>query len=215
MPTHLAKHRKQQQQEANQVATKQASKRTWIFNKAADKKSAELLIYDVIGETWWGEGVTAKNFRKDLKALGDIESLDVRINSPGGNVFDGAAIYQALKETKYPVHVHVDGVAASMASVIAMAGDTVTMHECALMMIHNPSSVVAGDSHEMRRQADLLDKVKSQLLAAYETKTGSTRDEISALMDAETWMDASEAKKYGIVDEIVNKSKTPLIKVPE
>lgn len=176
--------------------------KTWIFNKSSDKKTAELLIYDQIGKDWFGDGVTAKDFRKDLKALGNIDSLDVRINSPGGNVFDGQAIYQALKDSKFTVNVHVDGVAASMASVIAMAGDTVTVHEGAMMMIHNPSSFAIGDSAEMRRQADLLDKVKDQLINAYEQKTALSRDEIAALMDAETWMDAEEAVEKGFADEI-------------
>lgn len=186
------------------MATKAAAnkQRTWVFNKSADKKTAELLIYDQIGKDWFGDGVSAKDFRKDLKALGNIDSLDVRINSPGGNVFDGQAIYNALRDSKFQVHVHVDGLAASMASVIAMAGDTVTVNEGALMMIHNPHSFAIGDSNEMRRQADLLDKVKDQLITAYEQKTSLSRDEIASLMDAETWMDADEAVSKGFADEI-------------
>lgn len=178
----------------------------WIINKSADKKSAELLIYDQIGADWFGEGVTAKQFVKDLRALGKIDRLDVRINSPGGNVFDGLAIYNALKSSKYTVDVYIDGLAASMASVIAMAGDRIAIADNALLMIHNPATMVYGDSNEMRKAADLLDTVKSQLVASYADQTGHDEAYISGLMDATTWMDAEEAFERGFVTEIVEDS---------
>ena len=178
------------------------TKRFWVINKASDHKTAEMLIYDQIGETWWGEGVSAKSFRKDLKALGELDRLDVRINSPGGNVFDGQAIYNALNALPYEVHVHIDGLAASMASVIAMAGSTITMHSGALMMIHNPQAIAMGDANEMRKRADLMDKIKGQLVNAYVDKTALDASEVSALMDSETWMEAEEAIAKGFADEI-------------
>lgn len=175
----------------------------WIINKSADKKTAELLIYDQIGADWFGEGVTAKQFVKDLRALGKIDRLDVRINSPGGNVFDGLAIYNALKSSKYTVDVYIDGLAASMASVIAMAGDRIAIADNALMMVHNPATMVYGDSKEIRKAADLLDTVKNQLVASYADQTGHDEAYISGLMDATTWMDAEEAFERGFVTEIV------------
>lgn len=187
------------------MATANKSKKCWIINKASDKKSAEILIYDQIGESFWGDGVTAKGFRKELKALGKLESIDVRINSPGGNVFDGQAIYQALKDTDYPVNVYIDGLAASMASVIAMAGDTVTMHSGAMLMIHNPQSWASGDAKAMRTRAELLDKIKDQLITAYADRSQMDREEIAALMDAETWMDSEEAVAKGFADDISEK----------
>lgn len=168
---------------------------------AADD-SAEILLYDVIGKDWWtGEGTTAKQFAADIKPLKG-KKLTVRINSPGGNVTDGTAIYNALKRHTGGVDVYIDGLAASMASVIAMAGETVTMSEGSLMMIHNPHSSVRGDEHDMRKAADVLSKHKASLLQAYTTKTGKDADEISSLMDEETWMTANEAYDLGFADAV-------------
>lgn len=164
-------------------------------------ESAEILIYDVIGRTWDGEGTTAKQFVKDLAAISG-KKLTVRINSPGGNVFDGLAIYNALKTAKGKKEVVIDGLAASMASVIAMAGDRVTMRENALMMVHNPVGYAYGDAKAMRDYADMLDKSKRSIMQAYVAKSGMDSDGMSALMDAETWMDADEAKAAGLVDDV-------------
>jgi len=170
-----------------------------IINKA-DK--AEIWIYEQIGEDFWtGGGVTAKNFQKELAGI-KASQIDLHINSPGGEVFDGITIYNLIKQHPANVTAHIDGLAASIASVIALAGDTVIMAENALFMIHNPWGFAMGDATEMRKTADLLDKVSGSLVTAYTSKSGKSDDEISALMDSETWMTAQEAKDAGFIDEI-------------
>lgn len=169
--------------------------------KARGDKTAEVLIYDVIGEDWWtGEGVTAKQFAKDLKALGAVDTLNVRINSPGGNVFDGIAIHNALTRSGARVEVDVDGMALSAASVIAMAGDVIRVAENAMVMIHNPYMGAMGDAHEMRKAAEILDGIKSALVLTYAKRTGRTDDEIVAWMDAETWWTGAQAVDVGFAD---------------
>lgn len=167
---------------------------------------AEILIYDTIGPSWWEETVTAKQFVKDLKAIGDKKNLHVRINSPGGSVFDGIAIYNALTNHKGQVKVTIEGIALSMASGIAMAGDTINMADNALMMVHNPQGWAQGESKDLRAYADLMDKVKGNLIKAYVNKSGKDDAEISALMDAETWMTAEEAFTLGLIDNVIEAS---------
>ena len=170
-----------------------------IINKA-DK--AEIWIYEQIGEDFWtGGGVTAKSFQKELAGI-KASQIDLHINSPGGEVFDGITIYNLIKQHPANVTAHIDGLAASIASVIALAGDTVIMAENALFMIHNPWGFAMGDASEMRKTADLLDKIGGSLVTAYSSKSGKSDDEISALMDSETWMTAQEAKDAGFIDEI-------------
>lgn len=175
------------------------SKRNW-FTIEAKGPTPQVLIYDEIG--MWG--ITAKDFNDALSKLGDLKGKDlhVRISSPGGDVFAGNAIYNMLRETGAKITVYVDAIAASMASVIAMAGDPVIMSENAIFMIHNPSAGVRGTSKEMNRIANLLDSLKAGMLAAYEAKTGMDREQLSAMMDAETWMDAKEAVAHGFADSI-------------
>lgn len=163
---------------------------------------AEIWIYEQIGEDWWsGEGITAKGFQKELSAI-KAKEIDLHINSPGGNVFDGITIYNLLKQHPAKVTTYIDGLAASIASVIALAGDSVTMAENALWMMHNPSGMVMGTSQDMRSMADVLDKVRSSIATAYVGKSGKSEDEVYALMDDETWMTAEEAKSAGLVDDI-------------
>lgn len=171
--------------------------KNWYEMKALGQNSVEIYVYDEIG--FWG--ITAKEFARDLKELDPKDSIDLRINSPGGSVTDGIAIYNLLKRHKARVNVFVDGLAASMASVIAMAGDTITIPENALMMIHNPWGGAMGDADEMRKTADLLDKMKKALISAYAEKTGMEDDEISALMDSETWMTGAEAVQNGFATQ--------------
>lgn len=163
--------------------------------------TAEILIYDPIGQDFFGDGVVAKGFIEDLDALGDVQSITVRINSPGGVVWDGFAIYNALKDHPAEVHVRVDGLAASIASVIAMSGDTVTMGEGAMLMVHNPWSLAMGDANDLRGAADMLDKVKEGLVHAYAWRTGLDRGTVADLMEAETWFTAAEAVAHGFADE--------------
>ena len=172
-------------------------KPNWYDIKARENSTAEILIYEEIG--MWG--ISAKQFAADLKALGSLKSISLRLNSPGGSVFDGASIYNLLRQIDAEVTVYVDGLAASIASVIAMAGDKVVMADNALMMIHDPWSMVIGSADEMRQEADVLDKVKESLVTTYQNRTGMNRDEIAALMADETWLDAEEAVEFGFADE--------------
>ena len=159
---------------------------------------AEILIYDPIGADWFGEGVTAKRFIDDLAEQGDLTDIHVRINSPGGEVFDGFAIYNALKNHKAQIHVQIDGLAASIASVIAMAGDLVTMGDGAMIMIHDPWSLAVGNAEAMRAHAEMLDKVKAGMLGAYVAKTGRDSEDIAAEMEGETWFTVDEAIDSGL-----------------
>ncbi len=171
------------------------------------KGRAEILIYEQIGEGLFSEGLGAKQFAKDLKALGDIDQLDVRINSEGGSVFEGQAIYTQLKNHKATKTVYIDGLAASIASVIAMAGDTIIMPENATMMIHDPWAISMGRAEDMRKSAEALDTIKLGIIAAYRDKSGLPDDEISTLMAEETWMTAEDALERGFVDEIAEPVK--------
>ncbi|MEQ4883960.1 ClpP-like prohead protease/major capsid protein fusion protein [Escherichia coli] len=176
---------------------------SWFRMKAGHKSDADIYIYDEIG--FWG--VTAKQFVSDLNALGNITHINLHINSPGGDVFEGIAIFNALKNHGASITVYVDGVAASMASVIAMVGDPVIMPENAFMMIHKPWGVSGGDADDMRDYADLLDKVESVLLPAYAQKTGKTTDEIAALLKDETWMSGAECLAHGFADQVTPEVK--------
>lgn len=181
-------------------------KKYWNIVHNKGSKKAEILIYEQIGAGFWSEGIGAKQFAKDLKDLGDIEELDIRINSPGGSVFEGLSIYNLLVQHKAEKTVYIDGLAASIASVIAMAG-RVVMPENATMMIHDPWSMAVGTAEQMRKEADVLDKIKVGLISAYRDKTGKTDDEISALMAEETWMNAEEALEMGFCDEVTKAQK--------
>lgn len=166
------------------------------------QERAEIWIYEQIGEDWWtGEGITSKGFQKELSSI-KAKQIDLHINSPGGNVFDGLTIYNLLKQHPATITTYIDGLAASIASVIALAGDNVTMAENALWMMHNPSGMVMGTSQDMRSMADVLDKVRGSIATAYVGKSGKEEGEIYSLMDSETWMTAWEAKSAGLVDEI-------------
>ena len=175
--------------------------RSWYAISPTDDRdtdeSVEVSIYDEIG---FG-GVTAKQFSADLKKLKG-QHIDLRINSVGGSVIEGAAIFNALKRHKGGLTVHIDGLAASMASVIAMAGEETRIAENALLMIHNPWSMTMGDAADLRKEADVLDKLKATLVNAYVRKTGQPRAAIEQMMDDEKWMDAQEALELGFVDEI-------------
>jgi len=159
--------------------------------------TATIHIYDEIGA--FGSG--SKEFLSDLAKL-DGQHIHLRINSPGGSVVEGTAIYNALRRHKGGLTVHIDALAASMASVIAMAGAPVYIADNALLMIHNPWTVSMGDSEQLRKEADLLDKLKSTLVNAYTRKTGMDQTQVAEMMDAETWLDAVEAVALGFADAI-------------
>lgn len=177
----------------------------WYSIRArAQASSAEVLIYGDIGESWWGDSITAKDFVKEVAAL-DVDELTVRINSYGGSVSDGIAIHNALKRHKANVTVVIDAVAASIASLIAMAGDTVEMAENALLMIHAPWSYASGNSAELRKFADLLDTWADAMATSYAGKTGRDKAEMLALLtDGEDhWFTAEQALGEKFVDTTV------------
>lgn len=166
----------------------------------AAKGEGEILIYDGIGADFWGDGVTAKGFVKDLAALGNVSNLTVRINSGGGDVFDGVAIYEAIARHPARKTVVVDGLAASIASVIAMAGDEIKIAPAGFVMIHNAWSLSMGDAAAMRRAADLLDSVSGQMAGIYVARTRNAAAKVREWMDAETWFDAEAAIGAGFAD---------------
>jgi ATP-dependent protease ClpP protease subunit len=169
-------------------------------NPDLGEKPAEILIYDVIGHDWWtGEGVTSKGIIKALEQV-KTDKLVVRINSPGGDVFEGFAIYEAFKGFDGHIEMRVDSLAASAASFIAMAGDEIIMGEAAYLMIHDPFSGVIGTAEDMRAEADLLEKIAGTIAELYVNKTGSNLKDVKKLMRAETWMTADEAIDLGFAD---------------
>jgi len=175
--------------------------RKWYEIKNQSNETAEIYIYDIIGEDYWGDGVSAKGFANDVKDL-EVGTIDLHINSPGGQVFDGVAIYNILLNHPAQVNVSIDGMALSIASVIAMAGDTISMAENAMMMIHDPWSMAIGSAADFRKEADTLDKVKSSIITSY----GRTeRDDLDKLMTEETWMSAAEAVEMGFADEVTGR----------
>ena len=152
-------------------------------------------------ESWWDDVVSPKQFRDELNACtGDIE---VWINSPGGDVFAASQIYTMFMEYKGNVTVKIDGIAASAASVISMAGTTVAMSPTSNILIHNPWTATVGDEDEMRTAAEFLGEIKESIINAYELKTGLPREKISELMTAETWMNAEKALELGFCDKIL------------
>lgn len=168
-----------------------------VRNAAGD--SAEMFIYDDIGP-WYG--VNARDFTAQLKALGDVSTIHLRINSPGGSVFDAVTIANVLRSHGAHIVSHVDGLAASAATFIATAAHEVRMADNAFFMIHDPSAPVWGNAGEMRKTADLLDQVGQMIANEYVKKTGQTLATVKQWMTDETWFDAAQAKANGFVDHI-------------
>lgn len=164
-------------------------------------------------ESWFDDDITPQLFRDELNAgNGDIT---VWINSPGGDCVAAAQIYNMLMNYKGNVTIKIDGIAASAASVIAMAGTKVIMSPVSMMMIHNPATAAFGDSADMQKAIAMLDEVKESIINAYELKTGLSRAKLSHLMDAETWMDANSAVEMGFADEIMQRNVSDNIEVPK
>lgn len=163
----------------------------------------EIIIYGDIGDSLWGESVRAVDVQKSLAGM--QSDVSVRINSPGGSVFDGFAIYNLLKSHKGEVTVYVDGLAASAASIIAMAGDSIVMGEASMMMIHDPWTMAVGDAEEMIKTAETLEKIKDSIVAAYQSKaTNLSAEEISNMMREETWMSAQDAMSMGFASSLTD-----------
>lgn len=164
-------------------------------------KSAELWLYGYIGG--WG-GISAKQVADDLKAIGKVDTINVRMNSFGGEVVEGFAIYNQLHRNAATIEVDIDGAACSIASIIACAGSTVRMARNALYMIHDPAGGAWGTSKDLRATADLLDQVREQLVETYVKKTGLEASVVSDYMAAETWFKANDAAELGFVNQITD-----------
>lgn len=178
----------------------------WVKNEGEETRTL-YLSGEISDETWFGDEVTPKLFKDELMAgSGDIT---LWINSPGGDVFAAAQIYNMLMDYPGLVTVKIDGLAASAASVIAMAGSQVEMSPVAMMMIHNPITVAIWDSKEMQKAIDMLAEVKESIVNAYEIKTGLSRNKISRLMDAESWFNAKKAVEMWFADSILYTQENP------
>ena len=178
-------------------------KKFWNFIRDETAPDARVLRLEgtIAEESWFDDDVTPALFKDEL--FSSTGPVTVWINSPGGDCVAAAQIYNMLMDYPGDVTVKVDGIAASAASVIAMAGTRVLMSPVSTMMIHNPLTVAMGDSEEMRRAIQMLDEVKESIINAYEIKTGLSRTRLSHLMDAETWMNANKALEFGFCDEIM------------
>ena len=175
--------------------------------KAAANDVGELYIYgDIASHKWDDTDVTVKDFAEDLKALGDLKILNIYLNSLGGSVFQGQAIYSILKRHSAHKNVYIDGIAASIASVIAMAGDTISMPKNSMVMIHNPWTFVMGNSADLRKEADALDKIRESMIVAYMDKIQdkTSEEQLVELLDAETWLSAQDCFDRGFCDEILD-----------
>ena len=176
----------------------------WNWVKNEDGRT---LYFDgyIAQDSWFDDDITPKKFKAEL--LRDTGDIAVWLNSPGGDVFAASQIYTMLREYPGKVTVKIDGIAASAASVIAMAGTRVLMSPTSLLMVHNPFTVAMGDSEEMRKAIQLLDEVKESIINAYAIKTGLSRTKLSNLMDSETWMNANKAIDLGFADGILQDEK--------
>ena len=194
------------------------TKKFWKWRNQAEAGTAPeertlFLNGTIAEESWFDDDVTPQLFKDELNSgTGDIT---VWINSPGGDCVAAAQIYNMLTNYKGKVTVKIDGIAASAASVIAMAGDTVLVSPVSMLMIHNPATIAWGDHAEMQKAIDMLSEVKESIINAYVLKTGLSRPKLSHLMDAETWMDANKAVELGFADEIMARAKAEPEKEPE
>ena len=179
------------------------------FSLEKNKKMATLNIYgDITSWPWLESDVSAYNLSKQLEEMNDVDEINVYINSYGGEVAEGLAIYNALKRHKAKVRTHCDGFACSIASVIFMAGDERIMNPTSLLMIHNAWTYASGNAQELRKQAEDLDKITQASIEAYKSIASIDEDEIKALMDAETWILPDEAIEYGFATKVLKDEKT-------
>lgn len=187
----------------------------WDFSMQASGAGALTLYGEISDTSWFGDEVTPAAFLKDLEALGEIGALDVYINSPGGDVFAGYAIYHMLRRHPARVTVHVDGLAASAASVVAMAGDRIVMPVASMMMVHRAWTLACGDAARLLDIAAELERVDAQLAQLYADRTGKAIEDIEALMAAETWMTGAEALEMGFCDEVEPNKRIAALCGPE
>jgi ATP-dependent Clp protease protease subunit len=178
----------------------------WLKIENKSDGVGEIYIYGTItDEKWLDEDVTPSWFKTQIDKLKNLKNINLFINSPGGGVFAGITIYNIINRLTADVTAHIDGLAASIASVVAMAADKIVMPKNALMMIHNPMGIAVGYADDMRKEAELLDRVKVPILSAYHVKTKNEEKKISTMMDAETWMTGEEAVKNGFADVLEEK----------
>ena len=178
------------------------NKHFWNWSQNADENILHL-NGTIAEESWFEDDITPALFRAELEKCS--APITVYINSPGGDCVAAAQIYTMLMDFPYDVTVKIDGIAASAASVIAMAGTKVLMSPVSMMMIHNPATVAMGDHSDMEKAIAMLDSVKESIINAYEIKTGISRKVLSAMMDSETWMDANKAVELGFADGILER----------
>ena len=177
---------------------------TYYSMKASGSKGEIFLYSDIGSGGFFDQGTSSEGFARDLKALGKISTIVCRINSPGGNVFEGMTIYNLLASHPARVVCNIDGLAASIASMIAMAGDEINIADNGMMMIHNAWGVGIGMASELRKTSDVLDSITATICATYAKRAGMAAEDIQPMMDSETWMNAEDAKKYGFADKIVD-----------
>ena len=177
------------------------SRKFWNWVRNDNDERILMLNGEISNETWFGDEITPEEFRGELNS--GQGKVTVWINSPGGDCFAAAQIYNMLMEYPGTVDVHIDGIAASAASVIAMAGNHVAISPVGMMMIHNPATVSIGDEREMKKAVDMLSEVKESIINAYELKTGLPRKQLSNMMNAESWMNAKKALELGFADSIL------------
>ena len=194
---------------------KEVVRMTNYFQMKATNNVAQIDIFgEIVGEKWFDEETSATSFRDALKELGDVSTINLSINSGGGSVFDGIAIYNMLKSHKATVNVYIEGLAASIASVIAMAGDTITMRSGSMLMIHRPFTVLQGNAEEMRKTADTLEKMGDNIVDIYSGRTGISSDDIRNIMNEETWLSAEEAVEQGWATKL-DKKEAVMNSVPK
>jgi len=183
------------------------NKKFWNWARDADESGERVLYFDgeISDETWWGDEITPAMFKSEL--FSDKGDITIWLNSPGGDCIAASQIYAMLMDYPHNVTVKIDGIAASAASVIAMAGTKVLMAPTALMMVHNPLTIAIGDTDEMQKAISMLDEVKESIINAYQVKTNQSRAKISHWMDAETWMNANKAIELGFADGVLEDSK--------
>lgn len=186
-------------------------KRFWNWKNEISPETSEeertlYLNGTIAEESWYDDDITPQIFKEELNAVNG--NITVWINSPGGDCIAAAQIYNMLKDYKGgSITIKIDGIAASAASVIAMAGDKVCVSPVSMMMIHNPSTIAWGDMHEMQNTIDMLNEVKESIMNAYEIKTGLDRKKLCQLMDNQTWMNANKAIELGFADEIITRTE--------
>lgn len=188
-------------------------KKFWNFRKTVNEEEEPgriLEMYGTIAESsWYGDEVTPQIFREEL--FSGSGPVTLWLNSPGGDCIAASQIYTMLMDYPGSITVKIDGLAASAASVIAMAGSTVLMSPTAMLMVHNPMTEAFGDSDEMKKAMDMLSEVKESIINAYEIKTGLPRQKISHMMDSETWMNAVKAMELGFADGMIEDTKKPSV----